>query len=423
MQRNKIAPGVFLTTVVTQKFKSSCFSVNLLQPLSRTDASLNAMLPYILRRGTREYPDMEAYAAALDGMYGAKIAAAVRRKGETQCLGLLADFVDGRYTGEAQFESVASLLINTLLDPVIENKLFKADYFQSEKNNLIERIRAQMNEKGAYALRRATELMCAREAYGTDRLGCEEAAAVITPEKLYCAWRNLLETSTLEIYYCGSLEREYVESFLHKALFALPRTVTAVLSTEVIRAAKKPRVHREHMDVTQGKLVLGLRTGRSVLDSDFPAVQMLSMVFGGSLTSKLFLTVREKLSLCYYAQSRIDKLKGVMFVQSGIDFAQYERAYDEILRQLELCRKEEITGHELSSSFQTVSALYRAVADSPSEMEDFSLGQAVAGVDYSPDDFVDMCAGVTVEQTAEAARNITLDTTYFLCGNDREVCP
>ena len=143
---------------------------------------------------------------------------------------------------------------------------------------------------------------------------------------------------------------------------------------------------------------------------------MASMLYGGALTSKLFVNVREKLSLCYYASSRVDKWKGLMFVQSGIEFSQYQRALDEILFQLEECRKGRITREELTSAFNTAATLYNAIGDSPLEMEEFYVGQAVAGLTYGAGDFVEMCRGVTVDDAARAAGSFSLDTTYFLRG-------
>lgn len=416
--RTQILPGVRLTAMQTDKFKSSVLSVNLLRPLDAQNASVNAILPPILRRGTQLYPDMERYAARQDTLYGARISGAVRKKGEVQCIGLLADFVDGRYTpdGDTQLSNVLALLCQTLLNPTLENGGFRTDYVDGERKNLVDRIDAQINEKGAYAKHMATAHMCRDEAYGVDRLGDRDTAAAITREAAYAAWQDVLATSAIEIFYCGSASCELVAALLTEALKDLPRGSLVVTGTPLVLASRKPRTVEERLDVSQGKLVLGLRTNCNAQHEQFPATMVANMIYGGALTSKLFVNVREKLSLCYYASSMVDKWKGVMFVQSGIEFAQYERALEEILHQLQQCKVGAITAEELAAAQNTIATLYNAVADSPAELEEYTLGQSIAGVDYQAHDFVRLCRAVTMEQVVDAACAIELDTTYFLRG-------
>jgi len=408
-------PGVYLTAVQTEKFKSSCLSVNLLRNLNAQTASQNAMLPSILRRGTQDYPNMEQYAARQDELYGAKITPMVRKKGEVQCIGLQADFVDGTYTpdGEAQLQNVLSLLCDTLLLPVQDGKKFQTDYFDSEQSNLVDKIDALINNKIGYARHAATALMCSHEAYGIHSLGQRDVASNITNEQLYQAWQDVLATSQIEIFYCGTVPRARIEGLLRRKLEALPRSVLEITSTQIVPAAQKTRTHEERMDVGQGNLVLGFRTP---LD-DFPAAFMANMVYGGSLTGKLFVNVRERLSLCYFAQSVIDKWKGIMFVQAGIDFGQYDKALKEILEQWKKCCDGDITQDEMTAAFNTVETLYTAVEDSPFELEEFALGQAVGGFKYSAGEFIELCRAVTVEQVAQAAQGMSLDTVYFLRGD------
>ena len=96
--RNQLLPGVFLTAVHTKKFKSSVLSMTLLAPLSAENAAANALIPYLLRRGSEAHPDMQSISAALDQLYGGSIEPMVRKKGEVQCLGFVGSFLDDAYT-------------------------------------------------------------------------------------------------------------------------------------------------------------------------------------------------------------------------------------------------------------------------------------------------------------------------------------
>jgi predicted Zn-dependent peptidase len=170
------------------------------------------------------------------------------------------------------------------------------------------------------------------------------------------------------------------------------------------------------MDVTQGKLVMGFRTGITAGDEDYPALLLMNSVYGGSLTSKLFMNVREKLSLCYYASSGLDRFKGIMIVSSGVDMDKFETAKAEILAQLEACRRGEITQEELEPARSYLISSLKAGEDSAYGMEDFYVGQTIGGYTYTPDTLAKALEKVTIPEIQAAANRVQLDTIYFLKG-------
>ena len=190
MKHRELFPGVWLRTVHTHKFKSAYLSLTLMVPLEGETAGANALVPYVLRRGTAAHPDMESLSAALDELYGGAIEPAVRKKGETQCVGFVASFLDDAYTlkGEKLLESAAALLGELLLRPRTADGVFDPDYVAGERANLIDRIRAQVNDKRTYALQRLTREMCRYEAFGVDKLGDEETVAALTPQSLWARY-------------------------------------------------------------------------------------------------------------------------------------------------------------------------------------------------------------------------------------------
>ncbi len=423
VSRRELFPGVWLRTVHTNKFKSAYLSVTLLAPLEPETAAANALIPSVLRRGTAAHPDMESLSAALDELYGGAIEPAVRRKGETQCVGFVASFLDDAYAlnGEKILESAAALLGELLLRPYTQDGIFCPDYTAGERANLIDRIRGQINDKRSYATHRLIQLMCGEEAFGTDKLGDETTAAAITPASLWQRYQELLRTAAVEVYYCGSAQPERVEAALSSALSGLPVNEARVVpDCEVrIHAGTQPRVVEEALDVTQGKLAMGFRTGGiTCWEEEYPALAMCSAVFGGTTLSKLFLNVREKLSLCYYASSMLEKLKGLMLVSSGIEFDKYQTARDEILAQLEAVRRGEIADWELEGARRTLISGHLATLDDQARQEEFWLGQAAAGLDTTIQELAGQFETITREQVAQAARKLELDTIYFLKGKE-----
>ena len=423
VKRRELFPGVWLRTVHTSKFKSSYLSVTLLTPLDKKTAGANALIPSVLRRGTAVHPDMESLSAALDELYGGAIEPAVRKKGETQCVGFAASFLDDAYAlkGENILEPAAGLLGELLLKPHTENGVFSSGYTAGEKANLIDRIRAQINDKRTYATQRLTQEMCRYEAFGADKLGDEETVSAVTPESLWQRYQELLRTAQVEVYYCGSADPDRVAEALKRALDKLPVNEDRLDPDCEVRvtAGPEPIVVEEAMDVTQGKLALGFRTGGlTCWEEDYPALVLCNGIFGGTTLSKLFMNVREKLSLCYYASSVLEKMKGLVLVSSGIEFDKYQTAKDEILAQLEAIRRGEIEDWELEGTRRTLIGGHLSTLDDQGRQEEFWLGQTAAGLETTVEELTAQLEKVTREQVAAAAQRLELDTIYFLKGKE-----
>ena len=418
-QRTELLPGVFLTTLRTDKFKSDCLSVNLLTPLNRETVSKNALLPRVLLRGSAFHPDMESLAAAGEELYGANIFADVRTRGEILCVGLCAGFLDDRFTpqGEKLLEPVTRLLGEVLLSPATKGGLLRRDYVEGEKEKLISDIRAKINNKRAYALSRLLSEMCCYEDYGTDDMGTEESAAAVGYVELTRWYHDLLRCAPVEIIYCGAADHARVSAACTDALITLPRgEIDYDLGTDVRMNAvtAEPREFDEEMDVAQSQLCLGFRVGEAMEDPDFAALGVFNAIYGGSMTSKLFDHVREKLSLCYDASSYTNTFKGVMLVSAGIAPENRAQAQREILAQLDDVRAGEISDEELENARKFCTGSLRADADSPGTLENFWLGQTLKGLDYGPEEMAALCEMVSREDVVAIARGIELDSVYFL---------
>ena len=414
--RREIMENVYLTYLPATKFKTGCLSAQLVTPLRRETAAWNALLPPVLSRGTVRYPDMESLSAAMDRLYGMNLSTTIRKRGERQCVGFVTTVIDDRYApgGEPLLEPAAQLLGELFLDPVTRGGRFLPEYVESEKTNLIDSIRSIRNDKRDWADRRLLEEMCAAEPYGVSRWGDEQSAAKIN-KKLYQYSQRLLAESRLELFYCGSAERRRVEDALLEAFAALPRGVPAELSApERPAAPSEPRFVTETMDVTQGKLAMGFRCATD----DVPAMILANLLFGGTSNSKLFMNVREKLSLCYYASSLYARSKGILTVSSGIETKDYDRALAEILHQLEAVQRGEWEDWELAAARSAMRASLQSLGDSQGAMENYYLGQAATGQDESPEELLVLLSEVTPERIRAAAQSVKLDTVYFLKGRE-----
>ncbi|SHH48909.1 Predicted Zn-dependent peptidase [Sporobacter termitidis DSM 10068] len=421
--RKQIMPDTNLTCVKTDKFKTCCLSVNLITKLDKDTAAKNALLPRVLLRGTATHPDMEQVNSYLDELYGARILPMVRKKGEKHCIGFLADFIDDDFVpkGENILEKTAALLGEMLLAPATHGGLLISDYVESEKKNLIDDIRAGINDKRSYSLDRLFELMCDHEPFGINRLGDEKNAETITAASLTKHYKSIIAASRIEIFYCGAHEPARVEAALLGSLEALPRAGRAEdIATDVRleATAKEPRTFTDKLDVNQGKLTVGFRLGKTMLSPNYAALMVFNAIYGGSVTSKLFLNVREKLSLCYYASSIVEKHKGIMAVASGVEFAKFDEALREILAQLDAIRRGEISDWELVSAKRAVITSIKSTMDRPTGLEELFFDQSIASIKYTPDELAGLCDAVTAKEVADIASGIETDMIYYLTGTN-----
>lgn len=415
--RREIMQDVFLTYLPAQHFKTSRLTLNLVTGLDRASASANALLPAVLRRGTVRCPDMESLSAALDTLYGANIDYTVRKKGERQCVGFAAGFIDDGFTphGEKLLEPVAQQLGELLLEPVTRDGCFLSEYVDSEKANLIDAIRALKNDKRDWADIRLMQEMCAGEPYSVLRLGDEETAGAITADALYRHGQELMASSRVELIYCGGAEERRVEDAVLSALAKLPRgSQTPLPPVRRTAAPETPRCIIETMDVTQGKLAMGYRC----TSDDYPAMVLANLIFGGTSNSKLFLNVREKYSLCYYASSSYARSKGILTVSSGVEVTDFERAEEEIERQLHAVQQGDWENWEQEGALQAIRTSLLSLTDSQGALENFYLGQIASGATETPEELASSLQQVTKERIVAAARTVTPDTVYFLRGKE-----
>ncbi|MBE7043714.1 MAG: insulinase family protein, partial [Ruminococcaceae bacterium] len=383
--------------------------VALYRPLCKEEAAKNALIARLLKSGTREYPTPLALNRALDELYGATLSTGIVKRGETTAVTFGINCIKDEFTGETGvLQAATRLLCQVISDPVTEQSGFSKEFFERERENLKMKIQNRINDKKTYAAERCYEEMCKEEPFGVYEYGQVEDLEQLNPQALFAQYQDLL-TSPMDVFVCGDIDwEEMMPMFAHfKPQGALPQTslITEVGSVKHIT---------EELDVNQGKLSMGFRTGIGADDPLFPALYLYNSILGSGVHSKLFRNVREKLSLCYYAYSRLERFKGTMMISSGIEFDKFQDAYDEILLQTEEMKQETISDEELSSALSSLTNQLKAMADTPAALLDYAMIQAMMKEITEPNEMIEILKTVTKEQIKEVAQRVTLDTVYFL---------
>jgi len=370
----------------------------------------------VLRRSCREYPDMTALNKRLKELYGARLEAEISKRGEIQIITLYFEALCDEYALENEqiLKACTALLKSVIFDPLLENNQFKADDTEIEKHNLVDLIDSQLNDKRYYASLRLKQVMCKNEAYGVYEFGEREAALAITTKDLYTAWVEMLTSAKVEIFLVGNSGEQACREMLSSAFSNIIRRNIVKCDTQVIRDALEVKTIEERLPINQAKLGLGFRAGIATPDADVAAMQLASTVLGGSPHSKLFLNVREKLSLCYYCYARYERQKGLLIIESGIEEQNYEKAKAEILHQLDELKAGNFTDDDLNFAALSLQNSYTELNDTLGGIAGWYLGQALLNTNLSPAQAAEEVMSLGRDDIIKAASKIKLDTVYLL---------
>lgn len=416
LQTMELRPGVQLSCIRDPRFKQGCLSLHIPRMMGQ-EAGLNALLTTVLLRGTREHPDLRAITQCLDTLYGAAISPQVRRMGDYQTTGFYCAFMDDRFAlpGDQVLAPMTDFLGEVLLRPRLREGCFLPEIVESEKKNLISTIDSSLNDKRAYALQRLLKITCPEDSFSQPRLGTREQVGAITPELLMEHYRKILRESQIRLFYVGSQDAERVAELLGPVVAGMDRDVRPLPQSRPFAPGEKKDL-TETMEITQGKFCMSFTTEITNMDPGFPAMQLFNVILGGGMTSKLFMVIREKLSLCYSISTSYHGSRGLLLLSAGIDFQRDGEVREEVLRQLRLCQEGHITEQELTAAKNAMLSSLRAVHDSPGAMENFYTSQLIAGTRLTHAQYMEAVAAATTEDVVAAANGVRLHSTYFLRG-------
>lgn len=366
----------------------------------------------------QEYPHPNLLNRRLAELYGAELTAGVTKLGENQFLRIQISAIDNRFAldGENITAACAELLASLIFDPALEGGVFSETDIAREKRLLLEKLDSEQNDKRQYALKRCEALMCGGEAYGLDCLGTREQISALTPETVTQAYRTLLGTARVQITTIGSGNPAEAVEKLRRGFLSVARENVSECRTRIVPRAESVRNFEERMPITQAKLVMGLRTQIAEPDEETIQTRVMTDIFGGGPYSLLFANVREKMSLCYYCSARYQAHKGVIFVQSGIEEKNRNKAITEIKNQLAVVQAGKFEMKDFEASQKGLADAYRGVGDTPESLDAWFSSQILSARPLSPEEYVRRIGSVTPEQVTRAAQKLTLDTIYVLTG-------
>lgn len=409
--------GVVCNYAITDHFKSSFMSVGMILPLNAENATGMSLLSGILSRGTKAFPRMDLISNYLAKNYGASFSVNASKVGEMEIMDLSIGYLDNEYAidGEDLHSAALFLLKEMLFSPLLDGEGFNESYVAQEKKNLENKIAAQFNDKRIYSLNRCKEKMCSDEAYGISELGDLKILKDFDRYSLYAFFKKMIAESSVVLSYVGKGD----EGNLAKLADAFDGRNAEVPEAELRSAPDRVQEIVDPMNLNQSKLNLGFRMGKAARENS-AACRVFNILYGGSANSKLFMNVRERLSLCYYCSSTFDRFKNVMFVSSGVESAKYEQARQEIEAQLMAVATGDFTEDELENAKIYLIDSLRGNMDSKGAIAGSMTANFLWKNPKALEAEIEEVRAVCREDIIAVANEIKLDTVYFLKGVQNE---
>lgn len=408
----KISDGVNLKCYCDDSFKTIRISVNMMIPLSGDTAAKYGILPALVSRATKEYPDYTALQQKLSSLYGAYLDSCVSKIGEFQLLTIAAGGISSKYAfdKEDMVKELSELLFSVIFSPFKdETGLFPEDGFEQEKRQILEVFDSEFNDKIFYARRKCMEIAFSGEPEGINRYGEREDIENLKREDLTKAWEEVLNNSHFEVFALGNFEPDV--SIFESAFNGYGKPLTARCPKFVKRPVETVT---EEMQLSQSKLVMAMKVDTNA--KEILLYKLFSAVFGGTASSKLFVNVREKMSLCYYCSSRMDSSTNMLIVESGVETENIEKTRDAIIEQLEDIKNGNVTDDELMAAKLALRNSYSSISDSLHATESWYLSQTFFGELKNPEEMANKVMTYSKEDIVGAAKKVNLDTVFILRG-------
>lgn len=416
----EIKEGIKLHTINTNNFKTNLYAIFLATPLKRENVTLDALLTAVLRRGTNNMTSQDVISKKLEEMYGASFDCGIEKTGDNHIFKFYLESINEEFLPEKEeiAQKCLEILFDIVFNPLIEGDKFKEEYVQGEKENIKQIIQSKIDNKSKYALDRCIEEMFKDQAYGLYKYGYVEDLEKITPQSLYEYYKKLINNCKIDIFCSGIIESKHIENIVQENELiksANPRKAEYVVNNETTEEVeiKQEKVVEDRMQVTQGKLVIGLTVNDTKEGSKYTA-SLYNAILGGGANSKLFQNVREKESLAYTAGSNYVRQKNSIFIRCGIEIENYEKALQTIKQQLEDIKNGEFDEKNIENSKNLI---IESVKSIPSEQDTeitYYYGQELSSEFTTIDQYIEKIKWQSKKEIIDLASKVKVNTIYFL---------
>jgi len=416
-KEKEIKKGVKIHEIQTDKFKTNLTAVFLSMPITKENVTKNSLLLAVLRRGSKNMPTQEKISQEMEEMYGASFDCGLDKTGDNHILKFYLEAINDSFlpqTNENMLKTSIDKLLEIVFNPLIENDEFKEEYVKQEKENVKRIIEGKPDNKARYAFDRCIEEMYKDQPYGLYKYGYIEDLEKITAQELYNHYKSIISECKIDIFVSGNIDEATSIVEQNEDIQKLQEREP---NYKINKIEPKENVQEkeviEEMDVTQGKLTIGLDLHLENEEQKYDAM-LYNAILGGTANSKMFQEVREKASLAYTAGSSYVRYKSNIFIKCGIEIKNYEKAMEIIRKQLEDMKNGVFTDEDIENAKKGIISGIKAIDDEQDTEITYFFGQELTDTKTSLDEYMEKIQNVTKEDIIKVANSVTVNTVYFL---------
>lgn len=420
--KQNIKDGVTLHLIINENFKTDFSVVFISIPLEKENITKNALIPAVIKNGSKKYNNYQLINEELEMLYGASFDCGLDKTGDNLVLKFYIESINDNFLPEKNenLEQVLNLLLEIVFNPLVENESFKNQYVELEKRNLELLINSVKDDKDIYSYEKCINIMYKNSGYGLSKYGNIEDLKTINSENLYNRYKEIISKGKIDIIVSGNYEKENIQRQIEENQFIKNLNSREDIlninnfKTEIKEKIDNPETVKEEMDVTQGKLVIGLDIlPNNLEDFRFIAI-MYNAIFGNGVNSKLFQIVREKESLAYTAKSEYVVQKNNIFIRCGIECEKYDKTVELIKVLLEQMKNGEFTEEDINKTKEYIISGIDSINEEQDTQILYLFGQELSKLPLKTEEYKEKIKAVTKEQITEFAKSIQLNTIYFL---------
>lgn len=406
--------GITLHNINTEKFKTNLCAVFLTFPLEYQNATKDTLIALMLKRGSKSLKTREEITSKLAELYGAELDSGIEKSGDNHVLKFYLESLNEDYLpkNEDLLKQSISVLLDIVFNPNINNNEFNKEYLEQEKNNLEQIINSKIDNKAMYALNRTIEEMYKGKPYGIYKYGYVEQLKEITAPNLYEYYKKLIDTCKIDIFVSGN--NINVEDLKDNPIIKeLKERKSNYVKQGLGSNENKEKVVEEKMDISQGKLIIGMDLNLKEDNLKFGA-QVYNTILGGSASSKLFKNVREKASLAYTVSSNYMKLKSNIFIRAGIEIENYDKTLEIIKEQLKDMEESNFSEEDIMQAKRTILSSINNIEEEQDIELSYYYGQELSDKMMTIEEYKNNIEKVTREEINSVAKSLSINTIYFL---------
>lgn len=414
----KIKEGINIHIINERKFKTNLIAIFLTTPLTKEYVTYNAVLSSVLRRGSKNMPSQDAISRELEEMYGSEFDCGLDKTGDNHVLKFYIESINDNFlpqNDKKMLKTSIEKLIEIVFNPLIENNAFRKEYVDQEKQKIKQIIEGKIDNKARYALDRCIEEMYKDKPYGLYKYGYIEDLEKIDEKSLYEYYNTLISQCKIDIFISGEVEDSIIDDIKNNESIKKlsDRDSKYIMGNEDDIDVTEEKEIIESMEVTQGKVVIGMHIPNLTEEQKYNAL-VYNSILGGTANSKMFQNVREKASLAYTAGSNYMRYKNNIFIKCGIEIKNYDKALKIIREQLEDMKKGVFSDEDIENAKKGIISSIKSIDDEQDTKITYFFGQELTNSNTSLEEYIQRIKNVSKEEIVDIANKVKIDTIYFL---------